>query len=62
MHKLIDTLLIRCLKSRIEFLFEYRDSFENPSVAEILGSLANAINLRMELCEGQYTFFAKEMN
>jgi len=50
MHKLIDTLLIRCLKSRIEFLFEYRDSFESPTVAEILGSLANTINLRMELC------------
>jgi hypothetical protein len=30
---------------RIEFLFECRDSFEPPSVHELLGSLANEFSL-----------------
>jgi hypothetical protein len=46
-HRLIDALLISCLKSRVEFLFECRDSFEPPSVHELLGSLANAFSLSM---------------
>jgi hypothetical protein len=31
-HRLVDTLMIRCLKSRIEFLFYNQDSFEMPTV------------------------------
>ena len=46
-HYLIDMLLIRCLKSRIEFLFGGRDTFEEPSMEEILRSLSNEFNLRI---------------
>jgi hypothetical protein len=60
-HKLIDTLIIKCLKSRIEFLFYNIDSFEVPTTAEILGGLANEFCLRMEICEDQYFFFTKEV-
>jgi hypothetical protein len=59
-HRLLDTLLINSLRSRVEFLFECRDSFEPPSVQELLGSLANEFNLRMEASDGQYFFFARE--
>lgn len=59
-HRLIDTLLINSLRSRVEFLFECRDSFEPPSVQELLGSLANEFNLRMEVSDGQYFFLARE--
>jgi hypothetical protein len=59
-HRLLDTLIINCLRSRVEFLFECRDSFEPPSVQELLGSLANEFNLRMECSEGsQFSFFSR---
>lgn len=60
-HRLIDTLLVNCLRSRVEFLFACRDSFEPPSVQELLGSLANEFSLRMEAGEGQFVFFAREV-
>jgi hypothetical protein len=59
-HRLIDTLLISCLRSRVEFLFQCRDSFEPPSVQELLGSLANEFSLRMEVADGQFIFFTRE--
>lgn len=59
-HKLIDSLLIKCLKSRIEFLFFSNDSFEMPSVQEILAALANEFGLRLETNEDQFMFFTKE--
>lgn len=59
-HRLLDTLFVNCLRSRIEFLFQCRDSFEPPSVQELLGSLANEFSLRMEAAEGQFVFFARE--
>jgi hypothetical protein len=31
-HRLIDQLMIKCLSSRIEFLFENTDSFSPPSI------------------------------
>lgn len=40
-HKLIDTVMIKCLKSRIQCLFYNMDSFEMPSVTEILRALSN---------------------
>lgn len=58
-HRLLDTLIINCLRSRVEFLFECRDSFEPPSVQELFGSLANEFNLRMESSEGQFAFFSR---
>jgi hypothetical protein len=48
-HRLIDTLMIRCLKSRIEFLFSSNDSFEMPTNYEVMGALANEFGLRMEV-------------
>lgn len=60
-HRLIDTLIINCLKSRVEFLFSCRDSFEPPSIQELLGSLSNEFCLRMEVYDSQYIFFTKEV-
>lgn len=60
-HRLIDTLIINCLKSRVEFLFSCRDPFEPPSIQELLGSLSNEFCLRMEVYDSQYIFFTKEV-
>jgi len=60
-HRLIDSLIINCLKSRVEFLFSCRDSFEPPSIQELLGSLSNEFCLRMEVYDSQYIFFTKEV-
>lgn len=52
--------MIRCLKSRIEFLFNSSDSFEMPTNYEVMGALANEFGFRMEAYEGQYVFYSKE--
>lgn len=51
--------MIKCLKSRIEFLFYNIESFEIPETAEVLRALANEFCLRMETVEDQYVFFTK---
>lgn len=49
--------MIKCLKSRIEFLFFNSESFEKPSNYEILAALANEFELRIEIYDSQYVFF-----
>lgn len=56
-HTLIDDLLIRILKSRVNFLFDNRVVCHDPLV--VLKALANEFSLRSEHEEGVYTFYEK---
>lgn len=59
MHRLIDTLFVRCLRTRVDFLFDARD--HQPSTREVLTALSNEFGLRLDALEGeQYLFFLKE--
>ena len=59
-HYIIDSLFIRCLKNRIAFVFGSRDTFDEPTVEEVLRSLSNEFNLRIEIQEGEFVFYSKE--
>lgn len=59
-HKLIDQLLIRCLRVRLDFLFASLDSFESPHPTELFAALANEFSLRLHHVDSQYLFYARE--
>jgi len=55
-HRLIDSLIIKCLRTRIEFLFD-DGSFETRKV---LTALANEFGMKMQIVSRRYLFFLRE--
>lgn len=55
-HRLIDSLIIKCLRTRIEFLFD-DGSFETRKV---LTALANEFGMKMQIMSRRYLFFLRE--